>query len=446
VASVGIFEGSGLCDAQGRLRLDDVRARVERGLAALPRFRQRIAEVPLGLGRPRWVDDEDFDIARHVDAVELPAPGDERALLTLVEALIMERLDRRHPLWHLRMVTGLQGGRVAMVERAHHALVDGVSGVDVSLAILDSSPTSPSGPAEPWVPAPGPAGPDLVVDALHDRWTTTLEAGRAALAAAVHPTALVAEARTLVGALLTLGRDGLAAPASSLNGPLGPTRRLAIVRERLDAVHRAGQQHDATVNDVVLTAVAGGLRELLLSRGEALPPDRRVKVLVPVSTRSSAEAMGLGNRVGGLVVPLPIGIGDPVTRLREVARITRELKDSHEAEVADALLKAMDLVPPALAHAVQRSIEHQPLVNLVVTNVHGPDGALYALGSRLLEAWPVVPLGAAMTLEVAALSYDGALTLTVTSDPSTCPDADRFAAGMRDAFRAVHAAWTPSDA
>jgi WS/DGAT/MGAT family acyltransferase len=198
------------------------------------------------------------------------------------------------------------------------------------------------------------------------------------------------------------------------------------------------------VNDVVLTGVAGGLRELFLARGEELPADRVVKVLVPVSVRADGEAMALGNRVGGLLVPLPIGVGDPTERLRRVVEATRHLKGSHEAAVADLLLHGADLLPPSLAHVVQRAVDRQPLVNLVVTNVTGPPFPLYALGSRMVEAWPVVPLGAGMTLEVAVLSYDGALTWSVTSDPAACPDADRFVAGVEQALADLHATWAPA--
>jgi WS/DGAT/MGAT family acyltransferase len=198
------------------------------------------------------------------------------------------------------------------------------------------------------------------------------------------------------------------------------------------------------VNDVVLAAVATGLRTLFLERGEMIPSNRTVTVLVPVSVRDASESMALGNRVGGLLVSLPVGIGDPVARLQSIAATTARLKASGEASAADELLRALDLLPPPLTRAIATSIDRQPLVNLVVTNIPGPGFPLYALGGRLLEAFPVVPLGANMTLEVAVLSYDGALNLCVTADRRACPDSGVFAAGLAHGFAALHASWEPA--
>jgi diacylglycerol O-acyltransferase len=444
VASLGIFEGHGLCDARGRLRLRAIRTRIASRLDLLPRLRQKVAPVPFDLNRPVWIDDVDFDIANHVDAVALGRPNDEAALVHLAEAVVMEPLDRSRPLWHMRFVTGLEGGRVALIERAHHAMVDGVSGVDVSLALLDLTPDAPDVDASRWDPQPAPSQQELLAGGIADRLSAPLTATTRALRSLRAPVAVAREVRSVAAALGELRHDGVRAPHCSLNRPIGDTRQLLFVREQLEAVRAAGAPYGATVNDVVLAAVTSGLRALFLERDEPIPSDRVVKALVPVSVRTDGESMALGNRVGGLVAPLPVGIGDPHERLRRIAATMAALKASGEASTADRMLRAADLLPPSLAHLVARGLNHQPLVNMVVTNVPGPSFPLYAMGARMLEAFPIVPLGGNMTLEVAVLSYDGALNVSVTADRDACPDAATFARGIEHGFAALHASWTPA--
>ena len=445
VASIGIFEKGNLCDQDGGIRLDEVRARISARLDLLPRLRQRVVDVPFGINRPVWIDDEHFDVANHVEAMGLPAPHDEAALIALAEDLVVQPLPRDRPLWHVWFVTGLAGDRVALIERAHHAMVDGVSGVDVSLVLLDTSPDAPAERAATWQPCPSPSLSDLLLSGLADRVTVPTEAaGRAAAAALTRPLDVARGVGRFAGALGALRREGVRAPVSSLNREVGGRRNLAFVRQRLEDVRAAGAPVGATVNDVVLTAVAGGLRELFLGRGEPLPADLRLKVLVPVSVRATEESMALGNRVGGLVVPLPVGIGDPHERLLAVTAMTKTLKRSNEAAAADLLLQAADLLPPSIVGLLQRGVHHQPVVNLVVTNIPGPNFPLYAMGGRMLEAFPVVPLAGNMPLEVAVLSYDGALNMCVTSDATTCPDAAAFVHGVEHGFELLGARWTPA--
>jgi WS/DGAT/MGAT family acyltransferase len=444
VASLGVFEPGQICDADGALRLDEIRRRISARLDLLPRMRQRIAEVPFGIHRPLWVDDVDFDIVRHVDAVSLGTPNDEAALLRLTEDVIMQPLDRAHPLWHLRFVTGLEGGRVALIERAHHAMIDGVSGIDVSVTLLDTTPDAPEEQPHPWTPRPTPAASSLLGSGLIDLVSTPLSATARVAGAARHPGRMAATASRVGAALRAMRGEGVRAPECSLNGPIGMTRELHLIRESLADVHAAGAPYGATVNDVVLAAVTTGLRELFLARGEVIKSDRTVTVLIPVSVRESTESMALGNRVGGLLASLPVGIGDPLARLRSIAETTARLKASGEAALSDQLFRAIDLLPPPIARTIAGGLDSQPLVNMVVTNIPGPSFPLYALGGRLLEAFPVVPLGANMTLEVAVLSYDGALNLCVTADPAACPDARIFATGIEHGFAALHASWEPA--
>lgn len=443
VASLGVFEPGQMCDADGTLQLDEIRRRISAHLDLLPRMRQRIAEVPFGIHRPVWVDDVDFDIVRHVDAVPLGTPNDEAGLLRLTEGLIMQPLDRAHPLWHLRFVTGLEGGRVAMIERAHHAMIDGVSGIDVSVTLLDTTPDAPEDHPQPWTPRPTPTPGSLLGEGLIDMVSAPLQATARAAGAARHPTQVTATGLRVAAALRAMRGEGIRAPQCSLNGPIGMTRELHLIRERLADVHAAGVAYGATVNDVVLAAVTAGLRELFLARGEVMKSDRSVTVLIPVSVRDATESMALGNRVGGLLASLPVGIGDPAVRLESIAATTARLKTSGEAATTDKLFRAIDLLPPQIARTIASGLDRQPLVNMVVTNIPGPSFPLYALGGRMLEAFPVVPLGANMTLEVAVLSYDGGLNLCVTADRAACPDARIFAAGIEHGFAALHASWEP---
>jgi WS/DGAT/MGAT family acyltransferase len=227
---------------------------------------------------------------------------------------------------------------------------------------------------------------------------------------------------------------GLVAPRSSLNRPTGRDRTLAFIRQDLAAVKAAGRAEGATVNDVVLAAVAGGLRSLYLARGESLPHDLHATVLVPVSLRDDAARGTLGNRVGVLLLPLPVGVGDPGTRLRTIAAASATMKAQREVLTSEVVQAAADFLPAKLVAPLSGLITHQPLANLVVTNVRGPAVPLYAMGAEMREAFPVVPLSGNLTIGVAALSYNGALNLGVTADSGACPDVDSFVSGVERSF------------
>jgi WS/DGAT/MGAT family acyltransferase len=396
------------------------------------------------LARPVWVDDEHFDVANHVDAVALPAPHDEAALVRLAEDVFMEPLPRDRPLWHLRFVTGLSEDRVALIQRSHHAMVDGVSGVDVSLVLLDTERDVADSRAKRWVRRPVPTPEQLVASAILDRVATPVGVAASVAASMARPVSLVRNMAKTAGALGELRHDGFLAPHTSLNRQIGDRRRLAFIRERLEPVHAVGVAAGAKVNDVVLAAVAGGVRDLFLVRGDSLPADLRLKVLIPVSVRGGEESMALGNRVGGMFAPLPVGIGDPHERLRIIAETTKALKHSEEASTADQLLRFANLLPSSLVRLIQHGVNHQPFVNMVVTNIPGPSFPLYAMGAKMLEAFPVVPLAGNMPLEVAVLSYHGQLNLCVTSDETGCPDADVFVRGVERSFAALGAQWAPA--
>jgi WS/DGAT/MGAT family acyltransferase len=435
VGAVATFEAGPLLDESGKLRLDDLRARIGTRIGEMPRLRRRLAEVPFDLDRPHWVDDADFDVARHVGEVRLPSPGDDAALRRLAGRLQSEVLPRDRPLWDLRFVTGLTGDRVGLVERVHHALVDGVSGVDLATVLLDLQPDTPAPPSPaPWAPAPVPPATTRIADALRDRAGDPVRAARRIAHAAGHPTEVVRALRTVGRGLGAMVADGIVAPRTSFNRAPEGGRLLAWVRVPLDQVRGVAAAGDATVNDVVLSAVAGGLRCVLLDRGERLPTDLVLKVLVPVSLRRDDEHGALGNRVGAIYAPLPVGLGDPDARLAAVAATTRRLKKRAEGAATGLVLDAANILPAAAARLVARAVDRQRVINLIVTNVPGPPVPLYAAGARMLDAFPVVPLGANLAVGVAVLSYDGMLSITLTADSVACPDVDAFAAGIEESF------------
>lgn len=438
VGSVATFEAGPLLDEEGELRLGELRAQVEQRLDQLPRLRRRLQWPALGLTSPCWVDDPDFDVADHVDAVHLPHTAGPDGLRHYAEYLMAQPLPRHRPLWHLQLVTGLPDGRIGILERVHHALVDGVSGVDVATVLFDLTPEVEPLTGSRWVPAPSHPR-SLFASGAWAQVTAPARVLRAAAGALTRPVDLVRGAAEAATALGTVLGDGPLAPPSTLNVPVDGGRRLAWITTRLDDVKQAGRAHDATANDVVLTSVAHGLRALLLERGERVDPDDVLKVLVPVSLRDEGLRGTLGNQVGALLLRLPIGIGDPVERLRVVARTTARLKQRREATTSNLLLAAADLLSPLLVGHLAKLTDEQRIVNVVVTNVPGPQVPLYCRGARMLEAFPVVPLGGNMTIGVAILSYDGALNVSITADETHVPDLDVLRAGIEEGFAALGA-------
>jgi WS/DGAT/MGAT family acyltransferase len=313
-------------------------------------------------------------------------------------------------------------------------LVDGVSGVDVAAVLLDVTPETRRQPPSTWRPsAPEPA-PVALVRGLSRRAGDLVAVAGGASAALVHPSRLAANARRIAEVVTSLRTDGLA-PRSSLNVPTGTGRRLAWVRTHLADVKAAGADTGATANDVVLTAVAGGVRTALLARGEVVAHEQTISVLVPVSVRRPDERGSLGNRVSALVLPLPIGLGDPAARLDATMNTMRRLKAEHGAEASETLVGALDLLPPVAIRLLAPVVHRQPLINLVVTNVPGSAAPLYMLGARMLEVFPIVPLVGNLSVGVAVLSYDGALNLGLTADTATCADLDVLIGGIERCFR-----------
>jgi WS/DGAT/MGAT family acyltransferase len=406
-------------------------AHLEPRLPLVPRYRQKLAFPPLGLGRPVWVDDPHFNLRYHVRHTALPAPAGPEQLRRLAGRLLSQRLDRAKPLWELWLVERVEEDRFALIAKTHHALVDGISGMDITAILLDREP-DPGGPAPvpPWVAEPEPSGAALLADALQGAADVPLHAARLAGELAARPREALTRAASAAAGLAALGRAGLgAAPASPLNLPVGPQRRFTWVEAELDRFRAIKDRLGGTVNDVVLAAVAGALRALLVSRGEPVS-GVTLAALVPVSVRASEEHGALGNRVAALSVPLPVWEPDPAARLRSVHAATAGLRESGRAVSAQALTRLAGFAPPTLLAQASRLQARQRLFNLTVTNVPGPQQPLYLLGRRLDAIYPQVPLAANAALGVAVTSYAGRMDFGLLGEYDAMPDLEAFAAHL----------------
>jgi diacylglycerol O-acyltransferase len=419
-------------------RVDELATMIAGKLHRAPRYRQCVRFVPLQLGRPVWVDDPHFNLEYHLRHTALPAPGGDDELRRLVGRIMSQQLDRSRPLWELWAVEGLDDGRWALISKVHHSMVDGVSGVELLTLLLDIVPDPPVVEPEPWLPTPAPSARALAVDALATMARSPYEQFRALRAATRVPRAALDQVRAIgrgLGAMSGLMRR---TPASSLNGPIGPHRRHAWAQTTVDDIKRVRKNLGGTFNDVVLTAITAGFRELLLARGESV--DRVVRTLVPVSVRgrnADGTAVGDGtfeNKVSAMWAELPVGIDDPLDRLRMVSAQLDGLKESNQAVAGEALTSLSGFAPPMLLALGARIATKAPQrnVNTVTTNVPGPQLPLYVLGRRMRRVYPYVPLAGQVRVGVAIFSYDGAVTFGVTGDFDAAPDVERLAEGIED--------------
>jgi len=403
--------------------LDRLRRHLDDRIDALPRYRRRLSEPHTGgLRWPTWDIDPNFDIAAHVGEVELPAPGGEAELLEWAGGYWSERLDRERALWDARLVTGLAGGRWAIATKTHHALVDGVGAVDVAHVLLDV--TRKAGAAPQPAAAESSGGPlDLMTGAI-----------RGGLSAARHPGRLRdAFLQSKAMAELLLRDEVVAAPGCTLNAPISPTRTYRVVQADLSRLKQIKETLGGTVNDVVLAAVTGGLRALLVERRDDIGAPG-LRAMVPVNTRTAAQHFGLGNKISSLFVHLPVMDPDPRRRYLMVAGETAELKSGDMAGGAAELVSISGLAPPILHSVFARSLFGTRLFNLTVTNVPGPQIPLYGFGARMEEVWPLVPLAADHCLGIAVVSYDGKVFFGLCGDDSFGRELDVVATGIESAM------------
>src|SRR3954449_4206234 len=415
--------------------LEELLDHVERRLGLVPRFRQRVKPTPLGLTNPVWADDPHFDLRWHVRHTALPRPGTMTQLRELVGRVMSTSLDLERPLWQLYLVEGLEGGRHAYISKTHHALVDGVSAVDVGTIMLDPNPegTEMPIPEERWDPdVPSPEL--LFVRAATDRIRTPMRAARkAALSALSMPRETAGRVMRTAESFAGLAAGGPTAPRTFLNEEIGRDRRVAFVRTELDALKLARGETGATVNDVILAIATGGLRRLFERRREEVP--ERLVALVPMSIRRSDEHLELGNRIATLMVALPLSEPDPAERLRLVHEETTRVKESEQARAASLVIEATGWTPPTI-NRVLADVLARPLAwNLVISNVPGPQMPFYLLGRRMVEVYPVVPLSPQNhALSIGVVSYDGGVFFGVTGDRDLFADIGEVGTDMKAAL------------
>jgi diacylglycerol O-acyltransferase / wax synthase len=416
IGSVGVYEGP----APSREELLDA---VQCKLHLVPRYRQKVRYPPLHVGPPVWLDDSHFNLEYHVRRTALASPGGEDELRALTGRVMSQQLDRTKPLWEMWAAEGLGGGRWAVISKTHHCMVDGVSATDLMSVLLDSEREPTRTPPPRWIPEPEPSSRELVSQPLARRLTSPVHLVASAAEAVRGPRDAVELAlQTLQGtaAMRSLLRP---TPRSSLNGSIGPHRRWDWAHAQLSDVKTVRAGLGGTINDVVLTVISRGFRDLLISRGED-PARLIVRSLVPVSVRRPGERGAYNNRVSAMFAQLPVGVDDPVKRLESVRAQMDGLKRSHEAVAGEVLTSLSGFAPALLLALGMRAAFRMPQrsLNTVTTNVPGPQRPLFLAGRRLLEAIPFVPLAGHVRVGVAIFSYDGSLKFGVTGDYDTAPD------------------------
>jgi WS/DGAT/MGAT family acyltransferase len=406
---------------------------IERRLHLVPRYRQRLATVPFGQGRPRWVDDPHLNLHYHVRATALAAPGSEAELRALAGRVFSQALDRDKPLWEMYVVEGVEGGRFAILSKTHHALVDGISGVDIVSVLFDTQeePAAPPDPGGRWLPRPAPSRAQLLVESLAERASRPLGMVTSAASLARRPRTVAGAA---VGALSGVGAMIATtlnpAPRTPYNQQIGPHRRFSWVRCSLDDIKAIKDSLGGTVNDVMLATVTGALRRHLHRRG-VRTAGMELKAMVPVSVRSEDARQALGNQVTAVMARLPVAVDDPVRRLEEIGAEMEGLKEGSQALGAQVLTQLSGFAPPTVMSQAARLTAVQRVWNLVVTNVPGPQFPLYLMGRELLDIFPLVPLAENQALGVAIMSYNGRVNFGLNADYDALPDLDDLAEDLR---------------
>ena len=405
---------------------EDLRAHIESRLHLVPRYRQKLMYPRMEMGRPLWVDDPRFNLDYHVRHTALPSPGSEEQLRMLTGRLFSQRLDRSKPLWELWLVQGLEDNRFAVINKTHHCLVDGVSGVDITTVLFDTSPTPTPVGAEPWSPGPQPSDAALVAMGVEGIARFPLRLARRALHAARHPTETFDELREGVEGLANIAwKFANPPPPTPLNVPIGPHRRVLWIRMPLKDLKAIKNELGGTVNDVFLAVVSGALSRTLRRRG-VRTEGLELRGIVPVSVRAEGEQGALGNRITAMLGPLPVYANDAVERLRIVTDAMKGLKESKQAVGAEALTRLQDFAPPTILAQASRLNFSQRAYNLLVTNVPGPQFPLYLIGREMQELAPVPFLAPERALAVAIMSYNGQVTIGLMGDYDAMGDLDTF--------------------
>jgi diacylglycerol O-acyltransferase len=413
---------------------DELVAELDKRLRAVPNFRLVRVPVPLGLGRARWADAEDFDLRDHVKRTAVPAPGDAAKLQALFARVMSHPINHSRPPWEMWLVEGLEGNRFALLHKMHHALVDGIASVQVLETLFSADPGGDPVEERQTEPRPAPSAPRLLAESLLER-TLAPEALGALTGAVTHPRQTAESVvRTAAGVAGLAKAAAKQAPPTPYNHPVGPDRAFSWQRESLTQVKEIKEALDGSVNDVVLTAVTGALRRDLERRG-ADPGDTEIFAFVPVSLRSDDGSGELGNEVSGLKVALPLDEADPLERFARVHGAMDELKTSPQALGASAAVQSTGLVSPAVFQTLAPVGDVQRYTNLVITNVPGPRQKLHLLGRELEDVFPFVPLAANLAVGVAVVSYVDTLGFGFSADPDVVPDVDQLAPALRESMQ-----------
>lgn len=426
VGAVMIFEG----EVPSR---EDFAQRIAASIHEVPRYRQVIRSAPADLARPCWIDDERFDLDYHVRAIDLPGDGGLDELRAFAGDLFSRRLDREKPLWENWVVGNVDSDQWALVTKTHHCMIDGISGVEMISKLFTPEPDAEEpAAAVDWEPESAPSFTETVKGMVAERLEAPVDLARSAAGGITDPAGKAKEAAGIVAGVGEMARSMVAGSGENpYCRELGPHRRYAWVPGSLEGVKQVKDELGVTVNDVVLSSVAGALRRHLDRRGEDLDA-AEVTVQVPVSVRSDGD--GEGNQVTNVLCPLPLSLADPLDRLRAVSETMEGVKSGGQALGAKALIDSLGFAPPNVIAMAVRELVGGGLFDLTVTNVPGPQKPLYVGESRLLSFYPLVPLFKDCGIGIAILSYDGGLYYGVVADPAIVPDLDELCDDLRQSL------------
>ncbi|HET6153482.1 MAG TPA: wax ester/triacylglycerol synthase family O-acyltransferase [Marmoricola sp.] len=408
-------------------------AHIEDRITFVPRYRQAIRSVPGRIANPVWVDDPDFDLGYHVRRSALPRPGTLDQLRELAARIMSRRLDPSRPLWEVYFVEGLEGGRVAVLSKSHQILVDGIATVDIGQVLLDVDPGPRHLVPEDWRPAAEPSPTSLVLEALAETAKDPLATARGTVGAAGRTAGVVLGRFGAIAGALSSRRP---APDSPFNADPAEQRRVVLVRTALKDYRRVRRVHGGTVNDVILATLTGAIRAWLMTRAESVGSGRRIKALVPMSViDEDLEPTSLGSQVIGHRVDLPVGEASPVIRLHQVSYALKAHSETGQAVAADRIAGVAGFAPTTF-HALgsRVAVEESQGVNLVITNVPGPQFPMFMAGAEMTETYPVPPLQPGFAIAIGVTSYDGGVYYGITADRDILPDIDVLGQCVREAL------------
>ncbi len=442
VAVALLFEPGPLATREGSLDMERIRAYIESRLHEIPRYRQRLAYIPIE-DHPVWVDDPRFNIFYHVRHACLPRPGSIRQLKRLCGRLLSQKLDRTKPLWEIWIVEGIEDGRFALVAKAHHCMVDGAGGADLLAALLSPTQETTFEPGVPWLPRRAPTSSELVWGELERRVTGMGSLIARSARALARPGPLLRATRETASGLMESFANALV-PASDtpLNPDIGPHRRFDWFRLDLEQVKHVKRHYDVTVNDVALATVAGAVRRFLQLRGLTSLDDIDFRALIPVNMRATGDH-ALGNHVSQMLAHLPVEERDPAKRIRTVSETVGRLKHSHQIEATELFEELSNWTATTLLSSVSRAAAARRAFNMVVTNVPGPQLPLHLLGAPLRDLYPMVPLFSNQALGIALFSYDGSLYWGINADWDEVPDLHAFVDAIDASFEELYRTCAP---